>query len=351
MVLSANPVKLNDNRSFVTNMVTTRPLPVFSSKVFFAPMAGVSDPALRLLCCENGAGLVFTELTSIHAIVAKEKELGLQGRGIHEFVQFSEKERPVAVQLFGSDIDVLVKAAKIVEPYFDIIDYNMGCPAPHITCQMAGAALLQKPELTRTIFRALVGAVSKPVTLKMRCGVKESNRLLFLDIAKIACDEGISMITLHPRTVDQGYSGKADWSLIKMLKESVSIPVCGNGDVCSPEDVIKMMNETGCDYVMVGRAACNNPFFFSQANEYIRTGRYAAITFQERLRHFFVYLDYSSNYSINFANIKMQAMNFTKGSVGGARVREKLIFVHNVEELRLLLEEAYDAKNNYGERN
>ncbi len=321
--------------------MSNRNLPAFSSPVFFAPMAGVSDPALRLLCREMGAGLVVTELTSIHAIIAKSEELARSGFGIYDFLQFSERERPVSVQLFGSDLTLIARAAKIVEPYFDIIDYNMGCPAPHITCQMAGAALLQRPELTREIFRTLVGAVSKPVTLKMRCGVRDSNRLLFLDIAKIAEEEGISMITLHPRTVEQGYSGKADWSLIKMLKSYVSIPVCGNGDVSSPEDVARMFLETGCDYVMVGRAACKNPFLFSQINSLRSTGTYSTISFEERLRYFFRYLEYAKMFTINFANIKMQAMNFTKGSAGGARVREKLVHVQNMEELRTLLEDAY----------
>ncbi len=321
-----------------------RALPTFSSPFFLAPMAGVSDPALRLVCRELGAGLVVTELTSIHAIIAKEELLKREGKAIYDFLQFSEKERPVSVQLFGSDLVVLERAAKIVEPYFDIIDYNMGCPAPHITCQMAGAALLQKPELTRQIFRTLVGAVSKPVSLKMRCGVNDSNRLLFLDIAKIAVEEGIAMITLHPRTVEQGYSGKADWSLIRMLKECVPIPVVGNGDVETPEDAMRMIKETGCDYVMMGRAACKNPFIFTQMKQYFETGQYHEISFEERIQYFFHYLEYSTRFTINFANIKMQAMNFTKGSRGGARVREALIHVKNVSELKELLGKVYLQK-------
>ena len=153
-------------------------LPYFESKAFLAPMAGVSDPALRLMCKRMGAGLVVTELTSVNAIVAKQRELKLQMKNITEFIEFSEKERPLSVQLFGSDILALETAAKIVEPFFDIIDYNMGCPAPHITKQMAGGALLQKPELTREIFRTLVNSVNKPISLKMRIGVSESNKLL-----------------------------------------------------------------------------------------------------------------------------------------------------------------------------
>ena len=156
-------------------------LPYFSSKAFLAPMAGVSDPALRLMCKKMGAGLVVTELTSVNAIVAKQKQLHTQMKSITDFIEFSEKERPLSIQLFGSDIIALEKAAKIVEPFFDIIDYNMGCPAPHITKQMAGGALLQNKSLTKEIFRTLVNSVRRPISLKMRIGVTESNKTLFQD--------------------------------------------------------------------------------------------------------------------------------------------------------------------------
>lgn len=309
-----------------------RQLPPFPSKAFLAPMAGVSDPALRLLCKELGAGLVVTEFTNIHAIVAKEAQL----QDISQFIEFSAKERPLSVQLFGSELDVLEKAVKIVSPHFDIIDYNMGCPAPHVTEQMACSALLQHPDLTRQIFRTMVKATDKPVTVKIRAGVSAPDR--FLEIARIAEEEGISMITFHPRTVKQGYSGEANWALIKELKENVSIPVVGNGDVSCPEDAVRMLSSTGCDYVMIGRAAMKNPFIFKQINQYVETGKYDPVSDRERIEAFFRYLEYTALYpTIRFANIKMQAMNFTRGMVGGKEVRERLRTVKNEGELRDVL--------------
>ena len=319
----------------------TAKLPKFSSKTFLAPMAGVSDPALRLLCKKKGAGLVVTELTSIHSIVAKENKLKKEKKKISEFLEYSEKERPLSVQLFGSDIDVLQKAAKIVEPFFDIIDYNMGCPAPHITQQMAGGALLQQSNLTRKILRTLVNAVDKPITLKIRAGVTSTNRFVFKDIAQIAQEEGIQMITLHPRTVSQGYSGKADWSLIRELKEMVDVPVVGNGDITTPESAKKMIDETGCDYVMIGRGAMGNPFLFEQINDYLEKGYYNIYSLKEKLSSFFEYLQNSTLYNIRFSNIKGQAMRFTKGTVKSTKIRSKITSAKNVDDLKQIMYEAY----------
>ncbi len=308
-------------------------LPKFSSKAFLAPMAGVSDPALRLLCKIKGAGLVVTEFTNIHSIVAKEKQLKTENKKITNFIEFSEKERPLSIQLFGSELENLSKAAKIVEPFFDIIDYNMGCPAPHITNQMAGGALLQNLELTRKIFQTLVKSVEKPVTLKLRAGVTSENRNLFIKIAKIAQKEGIQMITLHPRTVKQGYSGKSDWALIKELKELVEIPVVGNGDIDSPELAKKMLDETNCDYVMIGRAAMGNPFLFEQINDYLATGTYKKYSFKNRFEAFFEYLRLSSNYKIKFSSIKSQAIRFTRGAIGGTKLRAQITLTRSTDDL------------------
>ena len=309
-------------------------LPYFSSKAFLAPMAGVSDPALRLICKKMGAGLVVTELTSVHAIVAKQKQLQSQMKDIREFIEFSEKERPLSVQLFGSDIIALEKAAKIVAPFFDVIDYNMGCPAPHITKQMAGGALLQNSSLTQEIFRTLVNTVKRPISLKMRIGVDASNKLLFQDIAKIAEREGIKMITLHPRTVSQGYSGHSDWDMIKKLKQTVSVPIVGNGDITSPEIAKKVLNYTGCDYVMVGRGAMGNPFIFEQINDYLEFGTYKKYTSHDKLEAFVQYMDATTDYKIRFVNIKQQAIRFTKGMIGGSVLRNRLSTAKNIDELK-----------------
>ena len=318
-------------------------LPKFSSRAFLAPMAGVSDPALRLQCKKMGAGLVVTEFTNIHSIIAKEKQLKEHLKTIQEFIEFSEQERPLSIQLFGSDLSALEKAAKIVEPYFDIIDYNMGCPAPHITQQMAGGALLQQTNLTEQIFETLVGAVKKPVTLKIRSGVTDSSKFLFREISEIAEDKGIEMITFHPRTVNQGYSGTADWNLIKELKEISSIPIVGNGDINTPEDAKKMIDETNCDYVMVGRGAMGNPFLFEQINDYLKTNSYHEYSFKDRLDSFFDYLHLTDKYKIKFANLKGQAMRFTKGMKGGSKIRSKITLTTNIEELEKIMTNAYLA--------
>lgn len=311
------------------------PLPRFSSRAFLAPMAGVSDPALRLLCKEMGAGLVVTELTSIHAIIAKEKQLQVANQSISEFIEYSNKERPLGVQLFGSDLEALQKAAKIVAPFFDVIDYNMGCPAPHITQQMAGGALLQNINLTQKILETLVKSVDKPVTLKMRAGVDDD--FVFKDIARIAQKVGIEMITLHARTVKQGYSGQSDWSLIKELKQTVDIPVVGNGDVTTPELAKKMIDETGCDYVMVGRGAMGNPFLFEQINDYLDTGAYKKYSQKNKAEVFCKYLDYATQYKIKFSNIKQQAMRFTKGLMHGANFRSGMMVAKTTDELKSIM--------------
>jgi tRNA-dihydrouridine synthase B len=218
-----------------------------------------------------------------------------------------------------------------------MIDYNMGCPAPHITKQMAGGALLQNSDLTREIFRTLVNTVKKPISLKMRMGVTEENKSLFLEISKIAEQEGIQMMTLHPRTVSQGYSGHSDWDMIRKLKENVSVPVVGNGDITSPEIAKKVLDYTGCDYVMIGRGAMGNPFIFEQINNYLESGTYKQYSLTDRLEAFVTYLELTSKYNIRFANIKQQAIRFTKGTAGAAQLRNRLSTTKNTDELKEML--------------
>jgi nifR3 family TIM-barrel protein len=218
-----------------------------------------------------------------------------------------------------------------------MIDYNMGCPAPHITKQMAGGALLQNSDLTREIFRTLVNTVKKPISLKMRMGVTEENKSLFLEISKIAEQEGIQLMTLHPRTVSQGYSGHSDWDMIKKLKQNVSVPVVGNGDITSPEIAKKVLDYTGCDYLMVGRGAMGNPFIFEQINDYLEHGTYKQYSLTDRLEAFVTYLELTEKYNIRFANIKQQAIRFTKGTVGGGQLRNRLSVAKNTDDLKELL--------------
>ena len=202
---------------------------------------------------------------------------------------------------------------------------------------MAGGALLQNSSLTQEIFRTLVNTVKRPISLKMRIGVDASNKLLFQDIAKIAEREGIKMITLHPRTVSQGYSGHSDWDMIKKLKQTVSVPIVGNGDITSPEIAKKVLNYTGCDYVMVGRGAMGNPFIFEQINDYLEFGTYKKYTSHDKLEAFVQYMDATTDYKIRFVNIKQQAIRFTKGMIGGSVLRNRLSTAKNIDELKDLL--------------
>jgi tRNA-dihydrouridine synthase len=177
--------------------------------------------------------------------------------------------------------------------------------------------------------------------LKIRSGVTDASRFLFKDIAEIAEDEGIEMITFHPRTVNQGYSGNADWELIKELKEISSIPIVGNGDITTPEDAKQMIDETNCDYVMIGRGAMGNPFLFEQINDFLKTNSYQEYSFKDRLDSFFEYLHLTSKYKIKFANLKGQAMRFTKGIKGGSIIRAKITLTTNIEELEKIMRNAY----------
>lgn len=237
------------------------------NEVVLAPMAGVCNSAFRRIIKEMGCGLLYAEMVSDKALVYNNEKT-------KEMLYMTEDERPIAQQIFGSDKKSFVEAAKMVikEMSPDIIDINMGCPVPKVALRaQAGAALLKDPEKVYEIVKSVVEAVDVPVTVKIRSGW-DHNSINAVEIAKVCEKAGASAITVHPRTRSQGYQGLADWSIIKKVKESVNIPVIGNGDIVSAKDAKKMIDQTGCDAVMIGRGVLGNPFLIKQVLTYLKTG-------------------------------------------------------------------------------
>jgi tRNA-dihydrouridine synthase B len=299
--------------------------PTRRSKYILAPMAGVTDAAFRVLCKEQGAGMTFTEFVSAEAII---RDNPVSKR----MLQIGPEESPVGAQIFGSNPDSVELAAKYVEPVVDAVDFNMGCPAWHVFSQGSGCSLMQNPELVRELLTRMRAVIKKPLSVKIRAGI-DDNKINCVEIAGIAQDCGIDALTLHPRTQKQGYSGKANWALIKAVKETLSIPVFGNGDVRTPEDAHRMLAETNCDAVMIGRAGKDSPWLFRQCIEY-EQGSYAPVTEAERKALFARYLELAAKYDTDFHRVRMQVAFFTKGMQGGAPLRDKLLKAKTVAELQ-----------------
>ena len=231
-----------------------------------APMAGVTDLAFRRLCKEQGAGLICMEMVSAKAI-------SFHNKNTEALMEIDPGEHPVSMQLFGSEPDLMAEVAKSIEERpFDSLDITMGCPVPKVVNNGEGSALLKDPQLIEEIVRSVSGAVSKPVTVKVRIGFDENTPVDVVEIAKRVEDAGAAAIAVHGRTRQQYYSGQADWDIIRQVKEAVKVPVIGNGDVKCVQDAVRMMNETGCDMVMIGRGALGNPWIFREINGYFSSG-------------------------------------------------------------------------------
>lgn len=305
-----------------------------SNNLILAPMAGVTDLPFRLLCKEQGAGLLCTEMISAKAILYKNKNT-------QALMQIDEKEHPVSLQLFGSDPKIISEIAKQIEEYpFEILDINMGCPVPKVVNNKEGSALMKEPKLVSEIVSKTVKAIKKPVTVKIRKGFTEEDANA-VEIAKRIEDAGAAAVAIHARTREQYYSGFADWEMIRRVKEAVSIPVIGNGDVDSPQKAKAIIKETGCDGIMIGRAVRGNPWLFHQILTYFETGEIEERPSMEEirdtiLRHARMQIAYKGEYT-GIREMRKHIAWYTAGLHGSSKLRNEINEIGNYEELEKLV--------------
>ncbi|SDG17914.1 putative TIM-barrel protein, nifR3 family [Fontibacillus panacisegetis] len=311
------------------------------NQVVLAPMAGVCNPAFRLIAKEFGTGLVCAEMVSDKAIIHGNKRT-------KEMLFVDEREKPLSLQIFGGDRESLVEAAKVVDQdtNADIIDINMGCPVPKVTKCDAGARWLLDPNKIHEMVSAVVAAVNKPVTVKMRIGW-DSDHIFVVDNAKAVEQAGGKAVSVHGRTREQLYTGKADWDYIKMVKEAVSIPVIGNGDVATPEDAKRMLEQTGCDGVMIGRGALGNPWMLYRTVEYLRTGELLPEPeAAEKIRIAILHMDRLA--ALKGEHVAVREMRkhlawYLKGLKGSSRIKDLIMEETKRDEMVRILENFVDG--------
>ena len=314
-------------------------------KAILAPMAGVSDIAYRLLAKEHGASMVCTEMVSAMGIKYKNERT-------HELLRMEAVEHPVSMQIFGSNPEAIALGAKVVaDAGADIVDINMGCPVKKVVSSGDGSALMKTPDLAARVAEAAVKAVDVPVTVKMRIGW-DDDHINVVDFAKRIESTGVAAVAVHGRTREQMYMGRANWSYIKAVKDSLSIPVIGNGDVWTPEDALRMMQETGCDAVMIGRGAQGNPWIFERTNHYLRTGELRPEpTYLERLdmllKHFELLCRYKGA-ALGVREIRTHAGWYMRGMPEAAYWRNRVNTIHTVESFKKELSTYRDVLENWG---
>ncbi len=313
-----------------------------SNNIFLAPMAGVTDMAFRVLCKRQGCGLTYTEMVSAKGLHYKSDNTAV-------LLEIAEEERPAAVQVFGSDPDIVAEAARQAEAGgAAIIDINMGCPTPKIVKNGDGSALMKKPELVREIVSCTVKAVKVPVTVKTRKGWDEES-VNAVEIAGIAAEAGAAAVTIHGRTREQFYSGTADWSTIKQVKRAVDIPVIGNGDIVKPEDAKRMLEETGCDAVMIGRGAQGNPWIFKRTVEYLKNGQLLPEpTFEQRVEAILGHMSMVTELKgedIGVKEMRKHAAWYLKGMPGSSKVKAEVFKTNTSDGVKKILLEYLDYIN------